>query len=147
MGFNSELHIQMQDELMNTIKMVENGDMGMLDAFIRMEEERKQLETSLEIIKSFKDDHLDTVAELASEQPNGYMGYKFEVRNGGRMYSFKHIPEWQRYQEALKNCEERHKQAFIAKEKGLLTAAEDGEEIVLPEISYRKSSIILKPDK
>jgi|SRR5690606_22348486 len=147
MGFNSELHIQIQDELMNTINKVDNGDVGLLDAFIQMEEERKQLETSLAIIKSFKDENLDSIAEESKEYPDGYMGYKVEIRNGGRMYSFKHIPEWQTYQEALKNCEERHKQAFIAKEKGLLTATEDGEEIVLPEISYRKSSIILKPYK
>ena len=142
-----EMHLQMQDELMSVIAKAENGEMTTLDAFIYLEEERKQLEQTLALAKSFKEDHFDEISEYAKEYPEGYMGYEIEVRNGGRIFNFKNIPEWQSYNKALKECEERHKQAFISKEKGLLTATEDGEDIVMPEITYRKSSIILKTKK
>jgi len=145
MGKTSEMHLQMQDQYMNAVNDAEIGNVGHLDTFIFLEEERKLLEQSLAIIKSYKDENLDLIEKEANEYgKEGYKGYKVEVRNGGRLFDYKHIPEWQERKESLSECEEKHKQAFIAKEKGLLTASEDGEEIVMPEVSYRKSSIILK---
>ena len=145
MGKTSEMHIEMQNEYMNAVNNAEIGNVGHLDTFIFLENERKQLEQSLALIKDYKDSNLDLIEKEASEYgKEGYKGYKVEVRTGGRMYDYKHIPEWQTRKESLSECEERHKQAFIAKEKGLLTASEDGEEIVMPEVSYRKSSINLK---
>lgn len=145
MGKTSEMHIEMQNEYMNAVNDAEIGNVGHLDTFIFLENERKQLELSLALIKDYKDSNLELIEKEASEYgKEGYKGYKVEVRTGGRMYDYKHIPEWQIRKESLSECEERHKQAFIAKEKGLLTASEDGEEIVMPEVSYRKSSIILK---
>lgn len=43
-----------------------------------------------------------------------------------------------------KALEEKYKQAFISKEKGLLPVDENGELLELPEINYRKSSLIVK---
>ena len=51
------------------------------------------------------------------------------------------------YEKARKDCEDRLKQAFISKEKGLLVASEDGEELELPTVSYRKSSVVIKAKK
>lgn len=149
MGQVSELHIQMQDALINTVQDAEEGNMNMLDAFIQLEEERKQLETSLAIIKGFKDSQLEYICREAKEYPEGYKGYMVEVRNGGKIYDYKHIPEWQAYDKAKKDCEKRYKSALEAKINGNVHAniSEDGEELLLPEISYRKSSIILKPKK
>lgn len=145
MGKTSEMHIEMQDQYMNAVNDAEIGNVSHLDTFIFLENERKQLEQSLALIKDYKDSNLELIEKEASEyEKEGYKGYKVEVRTGGRIYDYKHIPEWQIRKESLSECEQRHKQAFIAKEKGLLTASEDGEEIVMPEVSYRKSSIILK---
>lgn len=143
MGQYSELHIQIQDEMLNAIHKVEQGNLPVLDALIQLEEERKNLETSLAIIKSFKAEQLENIADEAINYKDGFKGFKIEVRSGGRMYNFKNIEEWKTYQKNLKDCEERYKQAFILKEKGLMVASEDGEEMELPEISYRKSSVIV----
>jgi len=142
-----DMHVQMQDEMMSMIHQVENGELGHLDALIRMEEERKSLEQTLAIAKSFKDTYFDQIEEASKEHPEGFKGWDIEIRNGGRTFKYNHIPEWDSLKKQMKECEEVHKQAFISKEKGMLTATEDGEEIVLPEVSYRKSSIILKQKK
>jgi len=139
------MHIEMQNEYMNAVNDAEIGNVGHLDTFIFLENERKHLEASLSIIKSYKDENINLIGKEAEEYgKEGYKGYKVEIRNGGMEFNYKNIPEWQQLKESLSECEEKHKQAFIAKQKGLLTASEDGEEIVMPEISYRKSSIILK---
>lgn len=44
----------------------------------------------------------------------------------------------------LKSIEDKAKEAFIAHEKGLMVAAEGGEEILLPEPKYRKDSLVIK---
>ena len=144
MGAMSELHIKMQDEMMNAIHRAKEGEITTLDALIYLEKERKNLENSLAIVKSFKDEHLENISNEASDYKDGYKGFMIEVRNGGRTFKYNHIKEWQQAEASKKAIEEKSKQAFISKEKGLLTATEDGEEIELPEITYRKSSVILK---
>lgn len=145
----SELHIKMQDELMNTVHRAENGEISMLDAFIQIEEERKQLENSLAIVKSFKDDQFENIANEALEYPEGYKGFTVEVRSGGKMYNYKSIPEWQDADQKKKEVEHKYKVMLEAKLSGSSFAniSEEGEELPLPEISYRKSSIILKTKK
>lgn len=146
MGFSKHMHLQLQEELMQIVNEAERGDITMLDAFIQLEEERKQLEMSMAIVKSFKDANLEYISQEAKEYPEGYRGYSVEVRNGGKIYSYKNIPEWQEYNKAVKECEKRYKSALDAKINGNPHAnvTEDGEELPLPEITYRKSSIILK---
>lgn len=73
-----------------------------------------------------------------------YKGYKVELRDGGRNYSFKNITEWQTYSKALKECEERAKAAYSSYEKGLTSSDADGVVLELPEVTFRKSSIIIK---
>lgn len=147
MGAMSELHIRMQDEMMNTIHRAKEGEITTLDALIYLEKERKNLENSLAIVKSFKDEQLENISNEASDYKDGYKGFMIEVRNGGRTFKYNHIKEWQQAEASKKVIEEKSKQAFISKEKGLLMATEDGEEIELPEITYRKSSVILKEKK
>lgn len=59
MGFSKHMHLQLQEELMQIVNEAERGDITMLDAFIQLEEERKQLEMSMAIVKSFKDANLE----------------------------------------------------------------------------------------
>lgn len=141
---SKEMHIEYQDELMQSINETELGEKSHLATLVYLEEQRKYLETSLAIVKSFKDDFMDEIALEYKDFPDGYEGYEIEVRSGGRMYNYKNIPEWQEYKKFLSDCEQRYKQAFISKEQGLMVASEDGEEMLLPEVSYRKSSVVVK---
>ena len=68
----------------------------------------------------------------------------FEVRSGGRTFNFKGIREWRIASDYLKEIEDKYKSAFINKEKGLLPVDENGELLELPEVNYRKDSIIIK---
>jgi hypothetical protein len=149
MGQTSEMHIEMQNELFNTIRRAEEGEITMLDALISLEGERKQLEISLEIVKSFKNDHINEISDEAGDYKEGYKGYIIEVRNGRKVYKYDSIPEWQRADAIKTEVEGRYKAMLDAKIKGVAYAniSEDGEELPLPEISYSKSSIILKKNK
>ena len=144
MGKTSELHIKIQDELCQSITDAENGEISFLDALIELEGNKKQLDFALSIIKQFKDDQLFEIQNEADQFKDGYRDHLFEVRSGGAMYNYKHIKEWKTYKKALADCEARHKQAFMAMQKGLLTASADGEEMELPKVTYRKSSVIVK---
>ena len=104
----------------------------------------KELYTELQDELMNQAHRLEDISNEAAGFKDGYNGYKFEVRSGGTMYNYKHIPEWQTYKTALADCETRHKQAYLSSQKGLIVATEDGEEIEMPKISYRKSSLIIK---
>ena len=149
MGATSELHIQLQDQMMNVIHRVKEGEITHLDALIALEENRKQLEMSLAIAKEFKDEYHEQIASEASECKYGYNGYQIEVRNGGKSCNYKGIPEWQDAEKSKKSVEAKYKSMWEAKVNGNPHAnvSEDGEELPLPEITYRKSSIILKEQK
>ncbi len=149
MGATSELYIKLQDELINTVNQVEEGELSCLDALIELERSRKYLESSLAIIKGFKDTQLNNISNEASEYRDGYRGFMIEVRNGGKMYNYKHIPEWSEADTAKKEIESKYKTMFEAKVKGLEFANvdENGEELPMPVLTYRKSSVVLKEKK
>lgn len=149
MGKSSELFIAMQDELMNTIHRAKEGEISNLDAVIDLRESRKELENALGIIKEFEDDNLEQIASEASEYKDGYKGYQFEYRNGRKMYSFKGIPDWQEADKNKKEIEKKYRSMLDAKINGAVHAniSEDGEELPLPDISYGKSSLVVKPLK
>ena len=138
---SKDLHYEMREqELAHLLTEVENGNENPLLLYAEIKQ-LKELYTTAE--KQVVDIALDE-AEKYPEKSFELDGYVFEKRNGATRYSYKNIPEWQTYNEALKNCEARHKQAFISRQKGLLIASEDGEEIVLPEVNYSKNGLIVK---
>lgn len=110
--------------------------------------------TALAVLREEKkliDNCIKQVEEIALEEAGRYTEKTFqhqdlfiEKRSGGRVYDFKHIEEWNVYKENLKNCEERYKQAYLASEKGLNIATNDGELLDLPKVIYRKDSLIIK---
>lgn len=149
MGANSELHIQLNESIQNTINDYNEGNIQVLDAFVILENERKQLDSHLATIKAFKDEFFYEAAEAAEEHKDGFKGHSIEVRNGGRTYVYKDIPEWKEAEKYKKDIESKYKAMFEAIQKGNPNAniSEDGEELPLPTINYRKSSIIIKPKK
>ena len=136
-----------QDRIFKIIEMAEDGQVGMIEAFVDLQDYVKPLEDALKMIKEFKSNHVDELSMLATDYPLGYGGYTFEFRNGGRTFDFKKCDEWVTYDKAKKECEARLKQAFLSVEKGMMVASEDGEEIQLPEPKYRASSLIVKEIK
>jgi hypothetical protein len=149
MGKYSEMHIALQDEIMNLSNQAGEGELSNLDALIEMRKHREEFEKGLALIKDFEDTKINEIANEASQYPNGYRGFEVKAVNGRKTYSFKNIPEWNVYKENLQNCEERYKMMFEAKLKGLPHAniSEDGEELPLPEISYGKSFLTVKAKK
>lgn len=121
------------------VQEVIDGNADPLEVYAALNIELKELETCKKQIEDYAKEEAEKHGSKFEHK-----GYKFEVRQGGRSYSFKHIPEWQTYSKAVKECEERYKAAFSSYEKGLMTADENGEEIELPEVSYRSNSLIIK---
>jgi hypothetical protein len=137
---------KIQDKITTIHKKVEYGDRSAFDGLIELEVYRKQLDNALALIKGFKDTFNDQLASASTEYKDGYKGYKIETRSGGRTFVYKAIPEWADAEKSKKEIEAKYKSMFLAIEKGNVNAniSEDGEILPLPEITYRKGSIILK---
>lgn len=146
MGKFSEMHIAIQDELINIAHLAGEGELSNLDALIEMRNHRSEFEKSLALIKGFEDDNINFIANEASQYPLGYKGYEIKMVSGRKTFSFKNIPDWIAAEENKKAIEEQYRLMFEAKIKGLPHAniSADGEELPLPEINYGKSFLTLK---
>jgi len=159
MGANSEWHISMQDELINTVHQAEEGELTNLDALIELREKRKHLETGLEIIKQFEDNNLDAIANESHNYPDGYRGVKVTLTNGRKMYYFKGIPEVESHLTEVKKAEEKYRAAFDGVQKGIIEIVESedgskgwidtetGDILPFPEVNYGKSFLTIKATK
>ncbi len=149
MGATSEMYIKIQNEMMHTVAQAQNGNITHLDALIALEQHRPQLDISMAIIKEFKSDHFDDIAQEAAEHKEGYKGYVVETRNGGTSFDYKHIPEWQNAEHIKKQIEAKYKSMYAAKQNGNPHAniSAEGEALPLPKIVHRKASIIVKPKR
>ena len=135
---------ELQQEFVNKMMEYDNGDSTVLDALLYLEDFKKPLENCLLVIKEFKDQNLQQIEVEALDYKDGYNGYDISIRNGGRTFNYKGVEEWQTYDKAKKECEERLKSDFISIENGRMLATEDGEEIELPTAVNRKSSVSIK---
>lgn len=165
MGATSELHIQMQDAIMQTIAQVEGGELGYLDGLFKLRDNKKALETSLELIKAFEDENQSNIEFEAGKYPEGYMGHKVSVVSGRRTFVFKNIPEIEEQQSALKETEKKYQAAFDGFQKGIVQTTrlnendpdsplgwvdENGSVLPFPDVNISKSYIKveqLKPKK
>lgn len=156
MQSNSELFIQMQDELINTARLAEEGEMSKLDAVLYMSGYKKNLEEGLAIIKDFEDKNINEIAHEASQYPEGYKGFEIKEVSGRKKYSFKNVPEIEQAQSDVKKLEDKYKSAFDGVVKGTVQVVEDNETGVkywvdadgcvnpLPELSIGKSYLLIK---
>jgi len=88
-------------------------------------------------------------------------GFKFEPRNGGRYYEFKHLEKWQERKKNVDEYARKELKDYEAKLIAMLVTKtssvgntemynEDGELVELedlPKMKYKKSSIVVKPVK
>ncbi|MCB0745269.1 MAG: hypothetical protein KDC67_15275 [Ignavibacteriae bacterium] len=121
------------------VQEVIDGNADPLEVYAALNLELKELETCKKQIEDYAKEEAEKHGSKFEHK-----GYKFEVRQGGRSYSFKNIKAWSDKQKEIKEIEERYKSAFSSYEKGLMTADENGEEMELPEVSYRSNSLIIK---
>lgn len=144
MGYSKELFQQLQDEFVAKCQKVEDGEMPILEAVLAFRGQKKECEAYIEAVKAFEQEHEEQILTQIEYNAGSYKGAKFEVRSGGRTFNFKGIREWQIAADNLKEIEDKYKSAFLNREKGLLPIDENGELLDLPEVSYRKDSIIIK---
>ena len=146
MGKYSEMHIALQDEIMNLSHQAEEGELSNLDALIEMRKHREEFEKGLALIKDFEETKINEIANEASQYPDGYRGLEIKMVNGRKTFNYKGIPAWIEAEENKKKIEEQYRLMFEAKAKGLPHAnvSEDGEELLLPEVNYGKSYLAVK---
>jgi hypothetical protein len=129
-----------QQELAHFVEQVEQGQTSALIAYAHLKRTAEEYSKAISQIE----DNAMNEAHNFGEKSFETQGFKFEIRNGAKRFDYSGIDEWKAQRDALKETEERYKAAFIARQKGLLTASEDGEELQLPEMKVSKDSLVLK---
>jgi len=129
-----------QQELAHFVDEVEQGKRSALIAYAHL---KRTADEYTSAIKQIEDNAMNE-AHNFGEKSFETQGFKFEIRNGAKRFDYSGIDEWKEQRDALKETEERYKAAFIARQKGLMTASEDGEELQLPELKISKDSLVLK---
>ena len=129
-----------QQELADLIQKVDDGKISPLIAYAQVK-----------IMENIYTDAKKQITDQALDEAEKYPGkvfsegeFIFEKRNGSARYSYKNIPQWQEINKMLKECEATHKAAFLAKQKNILVADENGEEFTDPVLTYTKDMLILK---
>ena len=122
------------------------NDNGVLQTAIDLQAIQDQLTDALNLIKAFNEEHLEDIVAESEDYGGVYGGYEIKKRNGRKMISYKNVPEWKEADAKRKDIEAKYKAMLSAIEKGMVNAniSEDGEELVVPEVTYAKSGITFK---
>lgn len=148
MGATSELFIQMQDELVNTLDSVENGDINVLDAVIEFRKQKAFHEQMIKEINHFESENYNEIEISAKEHQNEFRGAKFEFRAGRKTFDFSEINEVVDAKKKAKEVEAKYKTAWQLNQKGTSALDEDtGEILQIPTVKYGKSSMVVKLPK
>lgn len=84
-------------------------------------------------------------AEKYGEKQFEAEGFKFEIRQGRRLWNFKDCEVWNNSKEQLKEVETTLKSQWEAAQRGLTMLNEEtGEVPELPKVTYTNPSIIVK---
>lgn len=127
-------------------KKVDDVVIGMLEALPILAELKQEKARIEELIKT-----VEPIAQYEAEQYQEktfiLKGWMFEKRSGGSQFNFSNIPSWNEKKAELSDIELKAKAAYSSYSRGLMTADENGEEVMLPEVTSRKDSIIIKKAK
>ena len=129
-----------EEEVAHLITEVEEGNTRALKTYAQL---KKCAELFTEAYKQIEPLAQNEASDYADKtfSENGFI---FEKRNGATRYSYNHIPEVFVLKQKLKETEAKYKHAFLSTQKGLMPISEDGEELMLPKVSYSKDSLIVK---
>lgn len=125
------------------LQSVKDGETSALLLMAELRDEEKRIGSLIGEVEDLAHKEAATFEQKSFK----FKGYKFEIRQGARRYSFKHIPAWVEATNKVKDVEELAKLAHANYEKKVSTADENGEELYLPEVSYSKNSLVIKRDE
>ena len=129
-----------EEEVANLLTEVDNGDKRALTVYANFKRCKDLFDEAAKQIEPQAQNEASEYAEKSFSEA----GFIFEKRNGATRFTFSHIPEVKKLSDKIKEIQEKSKQAYLAKQKNLLTADENGEEIPMPKVSYSKDSLIVK---
>jgi len=129
-----------EDEVTYLLNQVEEGNINPLDVYAIFKQSKLLIDEAIAQVEPLA----QREAEMYSEKSFEQSGFTFEKRNGATRYSYNHIPEVFVLKQKLKETEAKYKHAFLSTQKGLMPISEDGEELILPKVSYSKDSLIVK---
>ena len=129
-----------ETEIVHLLTQAEEGNINPLNVYAIFKQSKLLIDEAIAQVEPLA----QREAEMYSEKSFEQSGFTFEKRNGATRYSFNHIPEIFEIKQQLKFAEAKYKHAFLSKQKGLLTASEDGEEMIMPKVTYSKDSLIVK---
>jgi len=124
--------------------IINTESVGVLETLVQLQQIEDELTESLNLIKSFKEEHFDEIVNEAEAYGGTFGGYEIKQRSGRRILSYKNISEYVEAKNQLKLIEDKYKAVFESKLKGLINVNEDGEEMEVPSVSYAKSSLAIK---
>ena len=129
-----------EDEVAHLLNQAEEGNINPLDVYAIFKQSKILIEEAIAQVEPLAHREAEIYPERTFEQS----GFTFEKRNGATRYSYNHIPEIFELNQKLKYAQAKYKHAYLSQQKVLLTASNDGEELVLPKVSYSKDSLIVK---
>lgn len=129
-----------KEKLAAMVQDVIDGHESGLKVFAELKDQKNFID---ECLKEIEGAALDEASKYGSKSFEAH-GLNFELRAGGRMWNFKSCPNWVKKQEELKEEEELLKAAHQAYERGATSVDANGEVYTLPEVTYRKDSIVIK---
>lgn len=128
-------------DLSQLIQDVINGDEDPLKAYAILKNHEKTIKAGLAEIWDYVEDEAKKYGEKNFE----HGGYKFELKNGRKVWNFKTLPDWNAKKAELTAVEARAKAAWDAYQKGVTGVdADTGEITELPEVTYTKDSLTVK---
>lgn len=128
-------------DIMQMVQDVLDGKENPLKAYAILKDRKSNLEKCIKEIE----EHAFEEASKYNEKTFEDMGFKFELRDGSRRYNFRSVPKWREYNDQIKYFEKSLKDAANAYQKGKTMIDDNGEVVPVPEVTYTKPSISVKP--
>lgn len=133
MSLIKELYLKMQEGEINPLEAYANAK--------KIADEEQQY---------IEEMHAQAIEEAKKYQEKQFVfkDFQFEKRQGSKRFDFKNISEWKIAKENIASIEEKYKIAWEASTKAKMhSVSEDGEVMELPQVTYSKDVIIVKPIK
>jgi len=121
-------------------EQVLNGEKDALEAYIEL---KKIADTATAIMKEIKPDAL-TEADKYDGKTFQAFGAQIEKRNGGGVWSFKHLQDWNEINKKKKEVEDLHKTAYKLKGQEAIINPDTGEIIEPAEYKPNADTISIK---
>ena len=157
MGANSNLFLEIREQLQQVYNQVQEGELSNLDGLIEMRKAKQQAELILEDVKRFEDERLNEISQEAESYNGKYCGFEIKSVQGRKMYSFKGIEDVEQAKATVSQLEDKYKNAFEGFQKGVVQTTEvdgvllwvdsDGELKPFPELNIGKSFLQVKETK